>query len=64
MKKTARAELFGIALADIVIEAAHLTYNAPRGIKIVNSCIKQLQKRIKEIQPKKAKPEYKKSRYG
>ncbi|MBT4277804.1 hypothetical protein HOD96_03620 [Candidatus Falkowbacteria bacterium] len=64
MDKKSRAESFGEMLADVVIEAAHLTYNAPRGVKIVETCIKVLQKRIEEIKPKKATPEYKKARYG
>ena len=64
MAKKTRAEKFGIALADIVIEAAHLTYNAPRGVQIVQACIERLQQRIAEIQPKKASPDYKKARYG
>jgi hypothetical protein len=50
--------------ADSIMEAAHLTYNAPRGRKIVQSCIDRLHERIEEIQPKKATPEYKKARYG
>jgi hypothetical protein len=41
-----------------------MTYNAPRGIKIVQSCIKRLQERIGEIQPKKATLTYKIARYG
>jgi hypothetical protein len=64
MKKETRATDFGVSLADMVIEAAHLTYNASRGKVIVQSCIKQLQNRIHEIQPRKAKPSYKKARYG
>lgn len=58
-----RAEKLGKLFADNIIETAHLTYNAPRGIKIVESCILQLQLRIKEIQTKKATPKYKKARY-
>lgn len=50
--------------ADSIIEAAHQTYNAPRGIAIVGACIKRLQERLPEIQPRKADPEYKKARYG
>lgn len=64
MKKETRARAFGICLADAVVEAAHLTYNASRGKAIVESCIKQLQNRIHEIQPRKAKPSYRKARYG
>jgi hypothetical protein len=64
MKKETRAKAFGVSLADTVIESAHLTYNASRGKVIVESCIEQLQKRIHEIQPRKAKPSYKKARYG
>ena len=59
-----RQEKLGIMFADAVIEAAHQTYNAPRGRKIVETCIKRLQERIEEIQPKKAKPSYKQARYG
>jgi len=62
--KTSRAEMFGNMLADMVMEAAHITYNAPRGVKIVEACIKRLRERIGEIQPKKADPKYKKARYG
>jgi len=46
------------------MEAAHQTYNAERGRKIVQACIKRLQIRIEELKPKKATPEYKKARYG
>jgi len=46
------------------MEAAHQTYNAGRGKKIVNACIERLQERIHELQPKKATPKYKKARYG
>jgi hypothetical protein len=64
VKKLNRAEQFGISLADVAIESAHLTYNAPRGVTIIKSCILRLQKRISEIQPKKANPKYKAARYG
>ncbi len=64
MKKLSRREKFGIQCADLVMEAAHQTYNAGRGQKIVQSCINRLQKRIDELQPKKATPEYKEARYG
>jgi len=63
MKKTT-GEVFGIELADIVMKAAHYTYNARRGRQIVLSCIKRLQERASEVKPKKAKPSYKKARYG
>jgi hypothetical protein len=64
MKKETRVDAFGISLADVVIETAHLMYNASRGRKIIEVCIKRLQERIDEIRPKKAKPEYKEARYG
>ena len=64
MKNETRARAFGISLADAVIEAAHLTYNASRGKAIIESCVKQLQKRIHEIKPRKATPSYKEARYG
>jgi hypothetical protein len=64
MEKGSRVDAFGLSLADVIIEAAHLTYNASRGKRIVKICIKRLQERINEIQPKKADPEYKKARYG
>jgi|GEM_PF-3025561 len=64
MKKRSRATALGIALADVVIETAHMTYNAPRGKKIVEACIRRLKERIIELQPKKANPTYKKARYG
>lgn len=64
MKKETRIEVLGISLADVIIEAMHLTYNAQRGKRIVEICIKRLQARIDEIQPKAADPKYKKARYG
>jgi hypothetical protein len=64
MEKDTRIVAFGKALADVIIETAHLTYNAPRGKRIVEVCIKRLQQRIGEIKPKKADPRYKKARYG
>lgn len=64
MEKETRIDAFGLSLADVIIEAAHLTYNASRGKRIVEICIKRLQERISEIQPKKANPKYKKARYG
>lgn len=64
MPKQSRAEKLGIALADTIIEVAHLTYNAPRGISIVEACITQLTEKIDEIKPKKATPDYKNARYG
>jgi len=63
MSKLSRAEEDGIALADVVMRFAHRTYNAPRGRKIVQTCISRLTGRIDEIQPKKATPAYKKARY-
>jgi hypothetical protein len=62
--KKSRAEIAGIMLADAAMEVAHLTYNAPRGIKMITACIARLQERIGEIQPKEADPAYKKARYG
>ena len=59
-----RGEKFGKMLADTVIEAAHLTYNAPRGKQIVETCIRILQERLDEIQPQKADTAYKEARYG
>lgn len=64
MEKGSRMDAFGLSLADVIIEAAHLTYNASRGKRIVEICIKRLQERINEIQPKKADPKYKKAKYG
>lgn len=63
-KKKSEAEVFGEMLADVVMKAAHLTYNAPRGKKIVETCIRILQERISEIKSKEATPEYKQARYG
>jgi hypothetical protein len=63
-EKKSRAEIAGIMLDDAVMEVAHLTYNAPRGAKMIASCIARLQERIGEIQPKKADPKYKEARYG
>ncbi|MCK5614853.1 hypothetical protein KAR91_74010 [Candidatus Pacearchaeota archaeon] len=59
-----RQEKFGIQLADTIMEAAHLTYNAPRGRRIVEACINRLRERLDEIKPKKADPKYKEARYG
>lgn len=64
MTKETRVDAFGISLANVVMEAAHLTYNAYRGKRIVEVCIKILQERIHEIQPKKAEPKYEEARYG
>ena len=63
-KVLTKAEEFGIVMADGIMRAAHLTYNAPRGIKMVEACIKRLQERKGELKPKKADPAYKKARYG
>ncbi|KKP80190.1 MAG: hypothetical protein A2271_03830 [Candidatus Moranbacteria bacterium RIFOXYA12_FULL_35_19] len=63
-KKTTRQEQLGIMLADSIIEVAHQTYNASRGKAIIEACIKRLQERMPEIQPKKATLQYKKARYG
>jgi hypothetical protein len=63
MEKISNAEELGIAQADVVMKYAHMMYNAGRGRKIVETCIKVLQERICEIQPKKAEPAYKKARY-
>jgi len=59
-----RSEKLGIAFTDTIIESAHLTYNAPRGRKMVLACLNRLRSRIDEIQPKKALPKYKKAQYG
>jgi len=59
-----RQEKLGKMFADAVMEAAHQTYNAPRGRKIIRTCIDILKERIDEIQPKKAEPNYRKARYG
>ncbi|MEA2112558.1 MAG: hypothetical protein U9P50_01125 [Patescibacteria group bacterium] len=64
MKDPTKAEELGKVLADAVMKSAHMTYNASRGRKIVETCIRELQQRIEEIQPKKAGPAYKKARYG
>lgn len=61
--KISRQESLGILFADSIIEAAHQTYNAQRGRAIVESCVKRLQERINELQPKPADPAYKKARY-
>jgi hypothetical protein len=62
--KKSRAEIAGIMLADAAMEVAHLTYNAPRGTKMITACIARLQERIGEIQSKEADPKYKEARYG
>ncbi|EKE20445.1 MAG: hypothetical protein ACD_7C00581G0016 [uncultured bacterium] len=51
-RQLAIAEAFGIESADAIMEAAHMTYNAPRGINIVSACIAKLQEKIGEFQPK------------
>ena len=63
-KKKSRAEIFGEMLADVVSEAAHMTYNAPRGVKIVKACINRLEGRVSEILPREANPAYRQARYG
>ncbi|MCR4284106.1 MAG: hypothetical protein NUV64_02180 [Parcubacteria group bacterium] len=63
-KKKTRAEKFGILQADAILEATHLTYNAQRGKQMIKACIKRLQERFSELQPKKAHPAYKEARYG
>lgn len=63
-KKKSQAETFGIAAADVVMKAAHMTFNAPRGRNMVRFCIKELKRRLSEIKPKKATPHYKAARYG
>ena len=63
-KKKSRATIAGEMQADATMEVAHLTYNAARGRKIVEACIRRLQERIGELQPKEATPEYKEARYG
>jgi hypothetical protein len=62
-KKEDRAVSYGTKAADTVMEAAHLTYNAFRGQKMVRACIARLKQRLPEIQPKKATPTYRKARY-
>lgn len=64
MKRPTRQDALGIMFADSIIEAAHQTYNAPRGRAIVEACIRRLQEKLPEIQPRKASPDYKKARYG
>lgn len=64
MGKYTKAEALGKAIADVAMKSAHITYNAPRGTKVIEVCIQELQKRITEIQPKKADPSYKAARYG
>lgn len=64
MEKNTRIEAFGKALADVIIDSAHLTCNAPRGRKIVEVCIERLRERINELKSKKADSKYKKARYG
>lgn len=64
MEKKTRVDAFAKALADNIIEAAHLTYNAQRGKRIIEVCIARLQERVSEIQSKKADPKYKEARYG
>lgn len=64
MDNPSRAKALGNSIADNIIEAAHLTYNAGRGKALVETIIKRLQERVDEIQPKKAKSAYKKARYG
>ena len=62
-KNLSRGEKFGIAEADGIIETACLTGDVSMAVKMIESCIKRLQERKGEIQPKKADPKYKKARY-
>ncbi len=58
-------EKWGREAADLIIDAAHLTFNAPRGKQMVLSCIKRLQERIDEIyERKKTEPKYDRDRHG
>lgn len=64
MEKETRSEFLGRMLGTIVIEIGHQRFNASQGRKIEETCLKTIQERIDEIQPKKADPKYKKARYG
>jgi len=63
MRKTAGTK-FGEDAADVIIQAAHLTFNAPRGKQMIEACIKRLQERLGEVKPRPATKAYKKARYG
>jgi hypothetical protein len=63
-KNPTRAAALGIQFADVVMEAAHMRYNAPSGKAIIKACIARLQERIDELQSVPADPVYKKARYG
>jgi len=62
--KQNRSATLGHAFADVIIESAHQKYNARGARLMVTACIKRLEERLSEIQPKKATPKYKKARYG
>jgi hypothetical protein len=63
-EKISKAEALGKALGDVVMMIGHQRYNASQGRKTVETCLKRIQERIDEIQPKEADPTYKKARYG
>jgi hypothetical protein len=64
MKKQTKAEKAGIAFADAMMWAAHLSYNARRGQKMIEACIIRLHERKSELRPQKATPSYRKARYS
>jgi len=64
MARMTRKRVHGINTADVIMENAHMMYNAQTARGYVQAVIDQLQSRINELQPKKADPKYKKARYG
>jgi len=62
--KVTEAQALGELFADAVMKAAHMTYNAPRGRKVVKACVERLRARVGELKEKRASPVYKKARYG
>ena len=59
-----RIETFARKAANVVIRTGSMTLDVSVGRKIIDSCIKRIEERINEIQPKKADSKYKKARYG
>jgi len=64
MKKITRKKQLGIDTANVIMENAHMMYNAQTATGYVQAVIDQLQSRIGELVPKKATKKYKEARYG
>lgn len=64
MERMTRKKKLGIDTANVIIENAHMMYNANTATGYVQAVIDQLQSRIGELVPKKATKKYKEARYG